>query len=192
MGEICQADPLEQAQGAPLPLGRWVHLAKVHRQHDVLEQSEHGEQLKELEDDAQVAAAPDGHVTLAELVDVSVAYAHRAAARMVDAGQHVDQSRFTAARAAHDADELALVDLDVDALQDDGFTGRALEDLGDGAHFDQRPVVLPPKFRQLVGVLRHQALTSPSRICSEREARWTMPRSWVTMTTVLPWRVKIG
>ena len=51
-----------------LPLARRVDVAEVHGQHHVLEQRQRGQELEELEDDAQVAAAPGGQSAFAQLV----------------------------------------------------------------------------------------------------------------------------
>ena len=87
-----QAHQLEQLHGAPLALGRGIHVAIIHRQHGVFEHRKGGQQLEELEDNAQGTAAPFGHLALAHAVDLGLAHPHRACGGMVNAGDHVDQS----------------------------------------------------------------------------------------------------
>ncbi len=66
-----------------------------------------------------------------------VAHQDRAGARPVDAGDHVDQGRFAAARLADHRNELAAVDLQVDPAQRGEIPSRGLISLYDRAQLDQ-------------------------------------------------------
>jgi hypothetical protein len=56
--------------------------------------------------------------------------------RSIDAGQHIEQRRFAAARFANDGDELAFVDAQVHALQRRKRAGGGFERLDHVAHFN--------------------------------------------------------
>ena len=66
-----------------------------------------------------------------------VAHQHLARCGAVDAGDHVDQRGLAAARFADDADELAAVDLQVDAVERRVAPGGVLVDLGHLVQLDQ-------------------------------------------------------
>ena len=86
-------DLLEQVQRALGPLGGREHVAEVHRQHDVLDDGQRGQQLEELEHDADGLAAPDRELVLVELVHRRAVDDDRARRGPVDAGDHVDERR---------------------------------------------------------------------------------------------------
>ena len=69
---------------------------------------EHGDQVVELEDEADVAAAPAGELALRELRHVGAGHDHLARRGPVDAGDQVEQRRLARARRAHQGHELAL------------------------------------------------------------------------------------
>ena len=102
-----------------------IHVAEVHGQHDVLDTGEHGQELEELEDDADVAPAPLGHGTFAQVVDGRAVDEDLAARGPVDAGDHVDERGFAAAGFADHGDELAGADAQVDVAQGNELADRA-------------------------------------------------------------------
>ena len=106
---------LEQLHRAANPLARRVHRAEVHRQEDVLEDGQRGEQLEELENDANGAPTPLGKRILAELMHGRVAHDHLARGGVIDPGDYVDERRLAAAGLADDANELAGVDVQIHA-----------------------------------------------------------------------------
>src|SRR5580765_2034488 len=73
--------------------------------------------MEEPEHAADVLAAPHRQLLLAHRVDSPAVDDHGARARPVDAGNEVEDRRLAAARRADDRDELAGVDLEVDAAQ---------------------------------------------------------------------------
>jgi hypothetical protein len=180
-------DLIEQSHGALGSLACRVHIAEVHRQHHVFDDRERRQQLKELEDDAEVAAAPRGHLALAEGVDRHIADEHRACGGAVDAGDHVDQGRFAAAGLADDRHELAALDLEIDAFERGKATGGAEVGLLDLLEIDQvsiavagRPVGGPVGLYSAVKpVPKHSA--SP-RWCCHGYARCGSARVRVTVT----------
>ena len=66
---LCSAKPTISSElvGTLPPLTGRVLAHQVHRQDDVLKQSQGGQQLEELKQDPQVATSPDGHLVLAHL-----------------------------------------------------------------------------------------------------------------------------
>ena len=117
VGVVGHLHLLEQLHGALLALVERVHVAEVHRQHDVLDQRQRGQELEELEDDAQVAAAPDGHLVSRSACAPACRRPDLAGGGAVDAGDHVDQRGLAAARLADDADELTCVEVGADPFE---------------------------------------------------------------------------
>ena len=60
---LLQADHSEKLEGTFRAFGCREHIAVIHGQHGVLQQGEHGQQLKELEDNSDVASAPESSFT---------------------------------------------------------------------------------------------------------------------------------
>ena len=114
---IGHAHALEQAHGPLVSLARRPQPAEVHRQHHVLDHGQRRQQLEELEDDADRPAAPDGGPALGQEAQVLAGNGHHPGRRAVDAGDHVHERRLAAARPTDDADELAGVDLEIDAIE---------------------------------------------------------------------------
>jgi hypothetical protein len=129
-------------------------------------------------------------------------------AGMVDACDHVQQGRFSAARFADDGDEFAAVDGQVHAFEDGEFARRIRETLDDAAQFDDRFRgdichmdrsrfgLSPTRFHFLrLRIVRstvtfssaESSTSSPSAMVRQREKRLAKPISCVTMMMVL-WR----
>jgi hypothetical protein len=75
-----------------------------------LERRQSGQQLEELEHNADVPAAPRRELLLAQLIDALAADRDRAGGWPIDAGDHVDDRRLTAARWTDDRNHLAGLD----------------------------------------------------------------------------------
>ena len=75
------------------------------------------DEVEELKDEADLAAAQQRPGRLAELVDPAPAEMDLAGGGPVEPAEQVQQGRLAAARGPHDADELALGDRQVDAAQ---------------------------------------------------------------------------
>ena len=158
-------------------------MAEVHGQHQVLDGGERGQQLEELEDNADVAPAPFGQFPLAELVDCGVPHQHIARGRPVDAGDHVDQGRLTATRLADHGHELAAVDLQVHVLERCEITRGAAIGLHHLMQLDEMAVAvlircvhccscrfLAKGLQRSVGCWMHAPLTWDAR--NQALARW--------------------
>ena len=94
--------------GAPARL-RLGHLLELEREHEVLQHAHMRIERVGLEDD------PDVAVARLDLVDQGAVEQHLAAARQIDAGEHQQAGRLTAARWAEQGDELAVLDHQVHA-----------------------------------------------------------------------------
>ena len=94
-----------------------VGTAEIHRQHDVLDDRDHWEQLKELEDNAEILSSPARHLVFVQLMRARSIDPDFASGGAVNAGNHVQQGGFAAARFADNADEFACVDLQVHTFQ---------------------------------------------------------------------------
>ena len=88
---------LEQRDGTLAPLAKGNGAGEVHRQHYVFDSGERWQQLKELKDKTDVASAPDREFVFREAVNLCPRDRNRAGGRAVDAGQHVQQCRLSAA-----------------------------------------------------------------------------------------------
>ena len=88
----------------------------VGRNHDVLQSRELGEQLVELEDEAQVAVAEVGKGLLAEGGGVDTIDTYRTRVGAVEGADDLQQGGLSGAGRAYDADYLATVDVEVDAF----------------------------------------------------------------------------
>ena len=100
-------------------------MAEIHRQHDVLGGGQRWQQLEELKDDPDAAAAPLGQLALFERLDGRISNQDFTRGGPVDAGDHIDQGGFAAVRLADHGHEFAAVDLQVDALERGEFARRA-------------------------------------------------------------------
>ena len=117
MGQaLAQADPLEQARGPAGPLGR-PDPRDAHRHLGVLERAELGQQVVELEDEADVAVAKRHELRVGQIPQRAVGDPDAAGVDRVEPAQHVQQRALADARGADDGDHLALLDRDVEVAQ---------------------------------------------------------------------------
>ena len=119
-------------------------------QDDVLEHRHALEQVEELEHDADVAAAHAGQLVLALAGDLLAGEHDLAVVGGVEAGDEVEQRRLAAARRAHDRDELAGAEVEVDAAQGPHRRELRLERLAHAAPRTVTPVARPPVSRAAV------------------------------------------
>ena len=91
------------------------------RQLDVLDRGQRRQQVEELEHEADLAAAQARELGLAQLVDALAVEPDLAGRRAIEAGEEVEQRRLAAPARAHDRDELAALDREVDAAQASTF-----------------------------------------------------------------------
>ena len=90
---------------------------ELEREDDVLLGREHGEEVEELEDEADVLAPELGQLGVPELRDGGAVDLDLALGRAVEAGEDVHERRLAGARRAHDGGELAALDVERDAAQ---------------------------------------------------------------------------
>ncbi len=100
-------------------------MAEIHGQHDVLGNGEGRQQLKELEDHPDVAAAPLGQLALLERLNGRISDQDLALRGPVDPRDHVHQGGLAASRFADDRHEFSAVHLQVDVLERGELAGRA-------------------------------------------------------------------
>ena len=119
----------ERVGGAAAGFGR-RHAAQLQRQGHVLLGRERRQQVERLEDEAHPLAADDRALVVVERGQIDAFEQHLAAAGRFDAAEDVQQGALARARRAHDRQQFALADLEVDAAQ------------GVDAHLALGPVVL--------------------------------------------------
>jgi hypothetical protein len=106
-----------QRRRRPLPpLGRRQG-REQQRQLHVLERRQHRHQVVELEDEADVPRPPRRKLGFRERGDVRAGHLQRPPRRLVDAGDEVEQGGLAGARRAHQRDEVARGDLEIDVLE---------------------------------------------------------------------------
>ena len=135
---IAEADLPKRREGARAAI---MSIAAVHEgQLDVLDGVEAREEVERLEDEADVLVADRGELVVGQLADVLARQLVRAGVGDVEAAEHVHQRRLARTRRAHDRDEFAGVDIEVDAGE--GVHLDLLTDavgLGDAAQVHHRP-----------------------------------------------------
>ena len=111
---VGQADALDDGVRPVL-----VDLAagELEREEDVLLRGEHGEEVEELEDEADVLAPELRQLGVAELGDGRPVDLDVALGGTVEAGEDVHEGRLAGARGPHDGGELAALDVQRDAAQ---------------------------------------------------------------------------
>ena len=102
-------------------------LAQEQGQSHVLDGGELGHELAELEQEAEALPPQEGAVGLAAVVDAAPVEANLALVRHEDAGEAVQQRRLARAGRAHDGQDLALGDGEIDAPQGRRGAERAVE-----------------------------------------------------------------
>ncbi len=122
IGVIFQLHQCEQLKGALLTDTPLIMTTKIHWQHDIFHQVEHGQQLKRLVDDAYIATAPHSQGILAQLVNggalpVWVIEDNLTGRDHVCAGDHIEQGRLACPRLANHTHELARVEISRNALE---------------------------------------------------------------------------
>jgi hypothetical protein len=123
-----QADLVEQRLCARLGV---AGAGDLHRHGDVLERRERRDEVKELEDEADLLATESGEAVFAELGDVDAVDQHVTRARRVQPGNQPEQRGLAAARGTDDRHELASGDVERDRMQDRERLGAADDGLGD-------------------------------------------------------------
>ncbi len=91
-------------------------IAELQGQLDILAGVQCRQEMEVLEDDADVAAPPTGEPIVRQLIDPHPVDDERARRRPIDAGDQGTERRLAGSRGPDDGDELAAVDLEVDAV----------------------------------------------------------------------------
>ena len=142
VGAIGEADNLQAVHGAFANLvGRGFAVAAVeHGEFDVFEGGGAREEVKTLEDEAQLLVAEIGQFVAVESVDVDAVEQVGAFGLPVEAAEHVHEGRLAGATRAHEGDEFTALDVETDAADgmDGHFPGLVdfvdVLDLDDGRH----------------------------------------------------------
>ena len=87
------------------------------RQLDIALRREHRHEVVELEHEADVPRAPLRKLAVGELVDALAGDHDLAFVRTVEPADEIEQRRLAGARRAHQRDELARLDLEIQAVQ---------------------------------------------------------------------------
>ena len=140
---LLQADLPEHMGGELFPLG--LGDAAEHQRHGhILQRRVRGHQVVGLEDEADVPLAEGGEPVLTELGDVVFADVHRAPGGLFQTGELVEQCALAAAGGAQDAADLALADLQVDAVEGNHLFPAELVDLAQVLDGDDGIQTRPP------------------------------------------------
>jgi len=107
------------------------------RQLDVAERGQHRDEVVELEDEADVAAAPARQRALGQRADVGSVDHDLAGRGTIDACDQVEQRRLAGARRPHEREEFALGHAEVDAVEHGDLLRIALVDLAHLLHVDR-------------------------------------------------------
>ena len=133
---VAQGDLVEQGAGGALHLAAALALDEAGHHH-VLEGVELGEQVVELEDEADGPVADRRQPGAGEAGELVVAEADGAARGQVEGADAVEQGALAGARGADDGHHLALVDGDVDAPEHPQRAPHVHEALVQIAHLDE-------------------------------------------------------
>ena len=93
-------------------------LREQQRQLDVLLGRQHGQEVVELEDEADVLRAPLRELTAAQGAHGHTVHFDGASRWRVEAADQIEQRGFARSRRAHQREEIAFRDFQVDAFQD--------------------------------------------------------------------------
>src|SRR5688500_10572246 len=134
---LAEPEHAEQPLGARAPLGGGH--AGVHRRHlDVARRARGGDQVVALEHEAEGLAPQPRQLVAAERRHVLAVEEVLAAAGPVEAAEDVHERGLARARGAHDGDELAGADVEVDAVQHLDLELAVLERLRNPFQLDHR------------------------------------------------------
>ena len=113
-----QPDPVQQPGRALAQLARGAVAEELERHEHVLERGERGQQMKGLEDEADVLRTKLGALVLGKNGEVHSVEPHVPRGGLVEAGQQPEQRRLAAARRAQDRDEGLRGNAEIDVPQD--------------------------------------------------------------------------
>ena len=113
---LAEADRVEQSLGTGAPCAA-SDAGERERDLDVLSRGQHLQEVEGLEDETECVQSQRGAALEAERLGGAAAHADFALGRRVDQAEQMQQRRFAAAARSGDGDEVALLDLDIDAAQ---------------------------------------------------------------------------
>src|SRR5690242_18702040 len=115
LGAMRNSDLVEHALDAALPLRRWDVVIEQ-SEFDILADRELVDQIEALEDEADVVLARLGKRDFGEARDLLAVEHVGPAGGAIEHSHDIQQGRLAAAGWAHDGDELALGDFEVDGI----------------------------------------------------------------------------
>src|SRR6267154_4446961 len=119
---------------AALGLGEFC---EQQRQLDVLKGGEYGDEVVHLKDEADMAGAPLGEFVAGHVRDFVASHGDAAVGGDVQAAKQIEQRSLAGAAGAHEADEVAFVDVEIEALQDLDFFAAAAVSFVQSADLNQ-------------------------------------------------------
>ena len=135
-GAIFHLHQFERLDGALAPFaGRQT--AVNHRQLDVLEHIELGQQIEELKHEPDLSVPDAGQLARRGVLDHGPVELDRAAGGRVEATQDVHQRGFAAARRADDGDEFTLQDVERHVVQRANLLAAQMINFADAAKLNQ-------------------------------------------------------
>src|SRR5262249_15245972 len=133
---LAETDVVEQRQGLRLfRLGAAAE--QLEREKHVLLDRQGGDQVEELEDEADPPPAQQGALAFGEAAELGAVETDLAAVGGLDAGDQIEQRGFAGAAAAEQDHQLAAADLEVEAGQHLVLAAAFAEGFGDLAQDDQ-------------------------------------------------------
>jgi len=119
-----QADDAERGLHvlAALGLGEFC---EQQGQLDILKGGEHGDEVVHLKDEADMARAPLGELVGGHVRDFVAGHGDAAVRGDVEAAKQIEQRGLAGAAGAHEANEIAFIDVEIKALQDLDFFATA-------------------------------------------------------------------
>src|SRR5207237_8924432 len=130
IGAIGKADDLQRHRDI-LPALRSGEPGQEQRQLDVALGAEHRHQVVELEHEADVVCAPVCELAAGELVDAAAADHDLPGGRLIQTADQIEERGLARARRTHQRDEVALRDVQSEAVQNFDLLLAALVHLAD-------------------------------------------------------------
>src|SRR6266576_444197 len=138
-GAVCQAYDIQRCRHVLFPLG-FRQVRQEQRQLHVAFRGEHGKQVVELENKADVPRPPGGEPAVGEFVDVLARDAHAAAGWAVQPADQIQQRAFARPRRPHQCEEFALRNFQMQIRQHMNVLRAAMEDFFNAVQIHQRAV----------------------------------------------------
>ena len=135
-GAVREADQRERDPRPALPLGG-RQIGEQQRQLHVPLRRQRGQQVVELEDEAHVRGAPGGQLAPGQAIDAPALHDDDPAGRRVEPADQIQERGLAGSRWAHQRHEVALGDVEVDAVQRLDPLASAAIDLGHAADLHQ-------------------------------------------------------